>query len=169
MKLPLSIKLGFLFGTINAAIWYFVAKKLGYYSADVYFTMNFVTIVVLIIGIFLSIFLTRKNNDGYLEFKEALKTGMLFSLIVAILYALFSYIYHNIITPDTVQYFLSIAKEEAEILNLKGQELENYMTMAKSFFNSYRLIPSVLFFGLIVSLLAGAIFQKKDPNRAINN
>lgn len=164
MKIPLSSKLGLLFGILNSLIWYLVAKKLGYYSADVYFTMNFVIILMLICGIFLSVFLTRKSNNGFIEFKNALKAGMLFTVILAIINAVFSYVYHNIITPDTVEYFLSIAKDEAEVLDLKGEELANYMDMAKSFFKSYRLIPSVLFFGLIISLLAGAVFQRKDPN-----
>lgn len=168
MKLPISVKLGVLFGITNSTIWYIISKKLGNYSADLYFNMNFVTIFILVIGIFLSIFITRRQNNGFIVFKGALKAGMLYSIVLSIIYAFFSYLYHNFITPDTVDYFVSIAKKEAEALKLTGVELENFMAMSRSFFDAYRLIPSVLFFGLIISLLAGAVLTKKDPSTSEN-
>ena len=70
MKFGISIKLGILAGLINCVAWYAFAKSLGFYSVEVYIYRNYVTLAVLIIGIFLSIFLTRKSKSGFLEFSE---------------------------------------------------------------------------------------------------
>lgn len=169
MKIPINVKLGFLFGTINCVIWYAVAKNLGFYEVDVYVIKNFTTLIILAIGIFLSTFLIRKQYGGYIEFKEALKTGILYSLIIGITLAIFNYIYYNVITPDTIEFFVSEAKKYHEAHNVKGVELQQFMDAERSHFNSFRVIPPVLFYGLIVSLLSGVVFQKKDPNKPIEN
>jgi hypothetical protein len=117
----------------------------------------------LVIGIFVSVFFTRKNNNGYIEFKNALKAGMVFSLMVAIILAIFNYIYYTYITPDTIDYFLSEAKKAAIAHHAKPEEMKLFLDAARENLGSFRLIPPLLFYGLIISLLAGAVMQKRDP------
>jgi hypothetical protein len=93
-----------------------------------------------------------------------LRKGMFYSLIVAVIIATFNYIYYTYITPDTIDYFLSEAKKAAVAHDLKGDDLQKFLDGERNNFTSFKLVPPVFFFGLISSLLAGAIFSKKNPN-----
>lgn len=164
MKIAINIKLGILAGVINCAAWYAFAKSMGFYAVEVYIYRNYVTLAVLIIGIFLSVFLTRRSKKGFLEFKEALKTGVLYSLMLAIILAVFNYMYYKFITPDTIDYFISEARNSDFAKNLSTAELSKFLAEERSNFSSFKLIPPIIFFGIISSLIAGAIFQRKNPN-----
>ncbi len=161
MKLGIQIKLGIIAGLINCLAWFAFAKKLGFYAVEVYIYRNYVTLAVLILGVFLSVFLTKQNQQGFLEFKEGLKTGLLYSVTLALVLAGFNYIYYTYITPDTIEYFLSEAKKSAIAHHLKEIEITKFLAEERSNFSSTKLVPPIIFFGLISSLLAGAIFQKK--------
>jgi len=167
MKIGISIKLGILAGLINCVAWYSFAKSLGYYSVEVYIYRNYVTLAVLIIGIFLTIFLTRKYKNSFLEFSEGLRAGVLFSLMLALVIGIFNYLYFKYITPDTIDFFLSEAKKSDFAKNLSGEELNQFLVAERSTFNSFKLVPPVLFFGLISSLLASAIFRRKNPEASV--
>lgn len=164
MKIGLNVKLGVFAGIINCITWYAVAKQLGFYSIEVYVIRNFVTFGLLVTGIFISVYMARKNNKGFLEFNTALKTGVVYSLIIAIVLAIFNYVYYTYITPDTIDYFISEVKKDAIAHHVKNVDIEKFLEAERSNFSSYKLMPPILFFGLVISLLAGAVFQKKDPH-----
>ncbi|MBL0328952.1 MAG: DUF4199 domain-containing protein [Bacteroidetes bacterium] len=163
MKIGISVKLGIIAGLINCIAWYAFAKSLGFYSVEVYIYRNYVTLGVLITGIFLTIFLTKKGNQGFLEFSEGLKAGVLYSLMLAVVIGIFNYLYFKFITPDTIDFFLSEAKKSEFAKTLTGDELNKFLVEERSTFNSFKLVPPILFFGLISSLLASAIFRRKNP------
>ncbi len=164
MKINLSIKLGIVAGLVTCVAWYMYAKQLGYYAVEVYVYRNYTIYALLLLGVLLLVFLERRKNLGFLEFKDALRNGMFYSLILAVIVATFNYIYYTYITPDTIDYFLSEAKKAAVAHDLKGDELQKFLDGERNNFASFRLVPWILFFGLISSLLAGAIFSKKNPN-----
>ncbi len=164
MKINLSIKFGIIAGIINCAAWFGFAKKLGFYTVEVYLYRNFVSLAVLVIGVFLTVYLTRKKNAGFLEFKKAMQAGIVYSLTLAVVLAIFNYVYYTFITPDTIEYFLSEAKKAAIAHNVKESDIPKFLDGERSNFSSFKLVPPVLFFGLISSLLAGAIFSKKNPH-----
>ena len=83
MKIGINVKLGVAAGLINCAAWYFIAKSLGYYSLDIYSYKYYITLLLLLVGVFASIYLQRKSQNGFIDFKYALKTGILFSLILS--------------------------------------------------------------------------------------
>lgn len=168
MKIGINVKLGILAGVLNCAAWYGFAKSMGFYAVEVYVYRNYVTLAVLIIGIFLSVFLTKRGKQGFIEFKEALKTGVLYSLILAIVLALFNYTYYKFITPDTIDFFISEARNSDYAKNMSTSDLSKFLAEERSNFSSFKLIPPIIFFGIISSLIAGAIFQKKNPANIIN-
>jgi hypothetical protein len=166
MKLPISITLGIIAGAILCLSWFLLAKSLGFYSIDVYIYVYGVKLALILIGVFLSVYLVKRNNHGFLEFKSALQTGMLYCLVLAVIVSLFNYIYYTFITPDTVDYFVAEAKKYGETtLKLEGEQLQKLMDAERSRLGSFTVIPPILFWGLVISLLAGLIFQKKDPHK----
>jgi len=164
MKIPLPIIIGIIAGLINSIAWYAFANKLGFYTVEVYIYRNYMTLALLILGVIVSIYLKKRKNGGLLEFKDALKTGLLYSIILAVILALFNYIYYTVITPDTIDYFLSEAKKSLIAHKIASQDIPKYLEAERANFSSFKLVPPILFFGLISSLLAGLAMQKKNSN-----
>jgi hypothetical protein len=164
MRLPVSVMLGLIAGLIFSATWYAMAKTMGFYSVNVYVNVNILIIALILVGVLLSVFIEKKRNKGFLEFKSALRTGMVYCLVFAILASLFNYIYYKFITPDTIDYFVADAKKYAEtVAKIKAEDLPKYLDAERARFGSFKLVPSILFWGLITSLVSGVIFQKKNP------
>ncbi|HEX8516581.1 MAG TPA: DUF4199 domain-containing protein [Bacteroidia bacterium] len=164
MKLPISITLGLIAGLIFSVSWYLMATSMGFYSVDVYKNRNYLTFVLIFVGVFLSVFIVKRKGRGFLQFKDALKTGMLYSLVFAVIIALFNYIYYTFITPDTIDFFMSEAKKQMIEDKVKPEDFPKFLESVRGNYGSFRLVPPVLFWGLIISLLAGALLQKKDPH-----
>jgi hypothetical protein len=167
MKSSITIKSALIVGIINCIVWYAVARQMGFYSDKYYLYRLLIMYIFILIAIPLTIFLNKKDNNGFIEFKEALKMGMLFSVIFVIVMAVFNYIYHTIITPDTVSFFCSDARKYAIANHKTPNEIIQAVEGQKNSLSSFRLVPPALFCGLIASLLAGAILQKNNPNKPI--
>lgn len=170
-KVSIVIQAALVAGILNCVAWYVFAKSIGFYEVKVYMYRNYVTFAMLVIGIFISVFLMKKKDGGFMEFKEAVKNGILFSFILAVVMAIFNYIYYTFITPDTIDFFLSEAKNYM-LQNpdkFKAEDIPKYLDGERGNFSSFKLIPPVLFFGLLVSLLVAAVLQKKNPNKISEN
>jgi hypothetical protein len=167
MKINTTIKLSVVFGIISCIAWYLLAKNLGFYTVSVYLYRFFFILGFLLIGIFISVFFEKRKNNGFIEFKQALRTGMLYAIVFAVVVAVFNYFYHTFITPDTIDYFLSEAKKAAIAHHIKESEIPAILESERKTFSSFRLVPPILFWGLIASLLAGAVLQKNDPNKQV--
>jgi hypothetical protein len=165
MKFPISMTLGAIAGVIFSITWFLMAKSMGFYSINVYIYRNIITFGLIVLGVFLSVFLVKRQNLGFIEFKEALKNGMWYCIVFGVIVAIFNHIYYKYITPDTIDYFLSEAKKAMlEDTKLKPEDYPKYMDSVRENYGSLRLIPPILFWGLIISLLSGAILQKKNPH-----
>jgi hypothetical protein len=163
MRLPISLTIGLVAGLIFSASWYAMAKSMGFYSVEVYLYRNYLAFVLIFLGVLLSVFLTKRKGKGFLQFKDALRTGMIFSVVFAVTIALFNYVYYTFITPDTIDYFLSEAKKQMTEDKVKPEDFPKFLDSVRSNYGSFRLVPPVLFWGLIISLLSGALLQKKNP------
>lgn len=111
----------------------------------------------------------KKNiNNGFISLVESLKTGISITFIAALIYAVFSVIF-NFIFPDFLNEMLAITKETivAKNPNITTEQLETGIAMTKKFMSPYIVIPSTLamysFFGLIYSLIVGAIVKNENP------
>ena len=111
----------------------------------------------------------KKNlNNGFISFSECLKIGVSITFIAALIYATFSIIF-NLIFPQFIEEMLSISKSEMikNNPNITSQELELGLGMIKKFMNPFIVFPVTLamysFFGLIYSLIVGAIVKNQNP------
>src|SRR5687768_2891375 len=99
MRLPISVTLGLIAGLIFSGTWYAMAKSMGFYSVNVYLYRNYLAFLLIFLGVVLSVVLTKRKGKGFLQFKDALRTGMLFSIVFAVMIACFNFVYYTFITP----------------------------------------------------------------------
>ncbi len=110
----------------------------------------------------------KEMNSGFLSVGEAIKTGLGISLISALIYIVYLFIFYNMIEPD---YFINMAKVQEQMIierypNLTDEQMEGAIKNAGMFANTganltLTMIVS-LFFGLIISLIAGLVMKKTE-------
>ena len=163
MKLPLNVKLGIAGGILNCIAWFAFSKVFGYYTISVDQYRYYVTLLLLLAGVFVSVYYERKEFGGYIEFKEALKSGFLFTLVLGFFLAVFNFIYYKFIAVDAIDYFLNEARKTMEDGKVKEELITKNLEVLKSYFGPFRMLMSTVIMGVILSLLAAAIFRKKNP------
>ncbi|MGB3946875.1 MAG: DUF4199 domain-containing protein [Bacteroidia bacterium] len=163
MKISLSVKFAIIAGLINCAAWYMIAKSLNYYSFNIEHYRYYITLGLLLIGAPLSIYFERRNSGGFIEFRDALKAGVLYSILLSALIAIFNSIYYKFLVPDAIDYFVSEAKKSMALANVKEEDVPKNVELVISYFSSFRVLMSTFMIGLLLSLGASAIFRKKNP------
>ncbi|MDX1762205.1 MAG: DUF4199 domain-containing protein [Christiangramia sp.] len=109
----------------------------------------------------------KSKNGNYLSIKEALKVGLASVAIAGVITAIYTYIHYSFVFPE----FIEIAKETAYTdmadRGMSDEQMNSAMKMSeftmKPWFFSVMTLVSSLFFGFIISLIAGAIMKKENP------
>ncbi|HEU4791406.1 MAG TPA: DUF4199 domain-containing protein [Flavobacterium sp.] len=111
----------------------------------------------------------KKNiNNGFITLSESLKTGISITFIAALIYAVFNIIF-NFIFPEFIDEMIAITKEGmlAKNPNMTSEQIEMGLSMVKKFMNPFIVLPVTLamysFFGLIYSLIVGAVLKNEKP------
>jgi hypothetical protein len=111
----------------------------------------------------------KKEGDGFLTLGEAIKTGLAISLVAGIVGSIFTYLFVTVIEPDFVVQMLEVTREKMIEDNpqMTEEQLEMAMSMTEKFMSpmmmtAFGLIAS-LFFGFIISLIAGLIMKQNRP------
>ncbi len=159
-----------MYGSITLAILFSLGLYLGqfldYTAREV---IGYTTMVVSLSFIFFAIKHYRdKENNGIVSFKQALKIGVLISLIVALVFGIIDVIYIEFINPDfTAEYYAHHVEQyknslpEAEFQE-KLKELEAQKEMFSSTAMSFIVMSMTVFvLGFIVSLISTIFLQRK--------
>lgn len=123
-----------------------------------------ITIVIIIMGIKK----IKELNNGFLSLGEALKTGLGIALIAGIIAVIYTYLFTSFIEPEFYQRMSEVQMQKMmeSNPNLTDEQLEAGAAMAKKFSGPYIsaafAIVASLFFGFIISLIAGLIMRKSD-------
>ena len=168
-----GLQLGLLFGAtmvLEFAISYVIGidKLIGTSFGVIVNLLNYLILPLLFI--FLACNNYKKINNGFVTFSECLKIGVSITIIAALIYAVFNLIF-NLIFPEFIEQILSITRSEMikKKPDLTSEQIEMGVSMTKKFLNPYIVFPVTIamyaFFGLIYSLIIGAIV-KKDPNQS---
>ncbi|NOQ74958.1 MAG: DUF4199 family protein [Crocinitomix sp.] len=110
-----SVKFGFFF----ALLWIIIVlcAFLAGYSVDFFLISEILSLLLLVGGIFLGLFMTKKENgyehvNALEDFKVAMQAGLVYTIIVTG----FIYVYHNQIDPSIKQTFI-----DQKFTDLKAQ------------------------------------------------
>ena len=131
------------------------------------------SVVETIIGIILTIVLIvvpinihKKNNNGFLTLSDSFKIGLGVSAIAGVIGVIYFVIFANYIQPDFAEnLFNSEVKKSMESNpNISAADIQKGTEMAKSFMMPMfytMIIVANLFFGFLISLIAGLILRKQ--------
>ncbi|EIA10604.1 DUF4199 domain-containing protein [Flavobacterium frigoris] len=163
---------GVLFGVImilEFVIMYIIGMR-SLVGSSVGVIVNIANYLVLpLLFIYLGCINYKKNlNNGFISFGEALKVGVSITFIAALIYGLFNIVF-NLIYPEFINEMISIARDNMikQNPNITSKEMEMGIAMMKKFMNPLIELPVTLamysFFGLIYSLIVGAIVKNENP------
>jgi hypothetical protein len=122
------------------------------------------TVAVIVLGLKT----IKTSNGGLLSLGESLKTGLGIALVSGLVFLIYYYVFVNFIEAD---YFTNMGSyQEAKMIemypNMSDDQLENAIEMSKKFsgfgMTSAIILIMSLFFGFIVSLIAGLIMKKTE-------
>lgn len=111
----------------------------------------------------------KKDNGGFLSVGESLKTGVAIALIAGILGVIFNYIFVTMIEPDFVNQMLEVTREQMIERNpeMTEDQMQVALDMTEKFMSPGLMavfgIVASLFFGFIISLIAGLIMKQNRP------
>ena len=126
----------------------------------------------LLLATFYTIYLgikEAKEHDlgGYLTTGQGFRIGMGIALIASVISFAFTLIYMNFIDPTMVDQIKEMAAEQWEKQGMTEEQIEAASKYSGMFMNpwviSLMTIVSVLFWGLIKSLVAASILKKEAP------
>jgi FlaA1/EpsC-like NDP-sugar epimerase len=167
-----GILFGVLFGVVMVlefVIMYIIGMK-SLVGTSVGLIVNLANYLILpILFIYLGCNNYKKNiNNGFISINECLKIGVSITFIAALIYAVFNLVF-NFIFPEFINEMIAISKEAMLKQNpsMTSDQLETGLSMMKKFMNPLIVFPFTLamysFFGLIYSLIVGAILKNAKP------
>ncbi|MDR5589667.1 DUF4199 domain-containing protein [Christiangramia sp. SM2212] len=155
-KFAIEIKWGIIFSIVSL-IWMFLEKGLGWHDENIAqhaIYTNLFAIVAIIIYV-LALLDKRKNFfHGKMTWSQGFISGIIISIVVAILSPLAQYITHEFITPDYFENVIAFTVEKGAMSKEAAEE----------YFNLTSYIIQSFFFALVVGVVTSAIvayFVKK--------
>jgi len=129
-------------------------------------TISIISFVLTVLILVYGIKAYKHANGGLLSVGKAIKVGLAIAVVGGLLSAIYSYVHYSFIYPE----FIDMTKEAAyeqmmtQNPNLTDEQANQAMEMQGMFMNagffSLMSILGSLFFGLIISLIAGLIMRK---------
>lgn len=148
-KFSIEIKWGIIFSVISL-LWMFLEKGLGWHDENIAqhaIYTNLFAIVAIVIYV-LALLDKRKNfYDGKMNWSQGFISGIVVSIVVAVISPLGQYITHEYITPD---YFENVIAYSVENGAMSQEAAEEYFNLTSYVIQSF-------FFALVVGVVTSAI------------
>lgn len=148
-----------------------VLLSLLFYVLDVTMTgwIQYASLVILLAGIVVGTLAYRdKCSRGYLSYGRSLGSGVLISVVVGLIMAIYSYLFFNFFDPGELLKLKQIAEEKMFEKGLTDEQVEQAMSMTKMFMTPVFIAISGLFsmalWGTVFSLLASIFIKKNDDS-----
>lgn len=155
-KFSIEIKWGIIFSLISL-LWMFMEKGLGWHDENIAqhaIYTNLFAVVAIVLYI-LALLDKRKNfYNGKMTWSQGFISGIIISIVVAVLSPLAQYVTHEFITPD---YFSNAIEYSVESGAMTREAAEEYFNLTSYIIQSF-------FFALVVGVVTSAIiafFVKK--------
>ncbi|WP_081209722.1 DUF4199 domain-containing protein [Salegentibacter sediminis] len=153
----IEIKWGIIFFVVSL-LWMFFEKAMGWHDALISqhaMYTNFFGLLAIAIYLF-AIYDKRKNYfQGKMTWKQGFVSGIILSIVVAILSPLGQYITHEFITPD---YFENAIAYSTENSRMEQEDAEAYFNLQSYIIQS---VSGALMMGVVTSAIVALILKRK--------
>jgi len=128
--------------------------------------LNFVIMLAIIIY---GLKAFKADNGGFLSLAESLKTGLGIALVAGLIGSAFTYIFISFIEPDFVVNMLEATREKMIDQNpdMTEEQMEMAIGMTEKMMSPGIMVAigiiASLFFGFIISLVAGLVMKQDKP------
>jgi 4-hydroxybenzoate polyprenyltransferase len=102
----------------------------------------------------------KQKGDGYMTYGQGVGIGFWMTLVSLLIGGLVTYVYANIIDPDTMQNFYEMQRIQMEEKNVPDEQIEIALEWTRKLFWVFYAIGGLVG-GLIIALIV-SIFTKKD-------
>ncbi len=156
-----AIKWGLIF-TLATLLWMAFERAIGLHdnliSQHAAYTNLFAIPAVTIF--FRAIYTKRRDNGGYISFKDAFIAGLLVTLVVTIMVIPVTLISHTLISPH---YFTNIKAYSIQSGQMTAAEAENYFSI-----RNYTIVGIIggMILGIVTSAFMALILQKKPGEKS---
>lgn len=128
---------------------------------------QFLYYLIFPVTIFYAVNQFKKKNGNVLSLGQAIKTGLIIAIISALVFSVYSLIFHYVIDPDFVSKVMEVTREKMmENPNMTEEQVDQSMAFAEKFMNPFLgvtfWIALSAIFGLIYSLIAGLIMKNEQ-------
>lgn len=161
----MAVKSGLIAATLACIAWILLALKLGFRNFEVDRYRLYAEMILLFGGILFAIFLTRKKQ-GYLEYKAAVKSGIVSALLFGLVMCVFTFIYYKFINPGFVDYLIAEAEKTWRQQAATEEKIKQSIEVYRSAYTPFRAFMVSVFMGTLLSLVL-SIFLKKKPDQRV--
>ncbi|WP_298528065.1 DUF4199 domain-containing protein [uncultured Christiangramia sp.] len=148
-RFAIEIKWGIIFSVVSL-LWMYLEKSLGWHDeliAKHAIYTNFFGIVAIVIYVLALLDKRRNFFKGKMNWSQGFISGIVVSIVVAILTPLAQYITHAFITPE---YFPNIIDHAVERGSMTREAAEEYFNLTSYILQSF-------FFALVVGVVTSAV------------
>ncbi len=140
----------------------------GAASAGLGILVNFILMVVTFFTIFMGIKEVRDSDlSGFITMGQAFKSGMKIALVAGLIAGAFTVIYMTVIDPGLSDKILEGAEAQWDSMNVPEEQREFSRKITTIFTNPVIMAPFMIlwvaFWGMIKSLVSGAILKRDAP------
>lgn len=166
-----TVKWGLITGMVYV-IFSLLGNMLGIQRSGGFSIMGLALNTAVFIATMATIYLgTKENRDqnlgGYMTFGQGFKTGLGIALIASLITAVFTLIYMTLIDPNMAADIMETVEESWDKQGMpeENREVARKWTefMFKPWFMGIMVIISVIFWGVIKSLITSAMLKKEAP------
>lgn len=126
--------------------------------------MQWLTYALLALGIFLGVRTHRdKDLGGYLSYGRGVGTGVLIALFAGVLLSVFILLFYGVIDPAALDELKRIQEEGMYEQGMSDEQIDASMNFVTPGIMALFTLPSITFFGLILSLVVAAGLKKNKP------
>lgn len=131
--------------------------------------VNYLSILVLIGGIVMgTIHYRDKINFGQITYGKAFLTGLIISIVVGIITAIYLYIHYSFIDVNGLEEMAAMAEQQMLDMGLSDEMVDQQMEFSNKFMQMPLLnimsLLSMIGWGAIISLITAAVLKKKDDS-----
>jgi uncharacterized protein YneF (UPF0154 family) len=127
-------------------------------------TLNFILVLILIVGLFLTMKHTRDYlMGGYISYGDSFKNGFITSILSSFVFLVYYYAMLKF-NPATFEKMMEIFLQELANKGSSEEEMEVYMKLMGPGIFSFSMFFSNVLYGAIFSALLGFFIKRENPN-----